>query len=97
MSQETPPHIDEIRALAKQCQAIIDETKKQDTHLSYARRCEFRNIKAALGGLLEYPELFFDKARGMLEEIRQRVQDLIDHPESAGHHDHVLQEKKWES
>jgi len=92
MPQETPPPIDEIRALVEQCQTMIEETEKQDTLLNHARRYEFRNLKANLMMLLQSLILLsVSETREIFQNIRQRIRNLINDPESAGNHDHMLQ------
>ncbi len=83
--------IDEIKALAEQCDNLIAETEETDTLRSYARRCEFRNLRSVLSMLLQYEGFFYDiQIKNAFQKTRKRISDMISNPQSAGYHDHML-------
>ncbi|MBN2096579.1 hypothetical protein JW752_04270 [Candidatus Peregrinibacteria bacterium] len=95
MTQESLPSTEEIQELADRCEALIQETRRVKTLLSRARRYEFRNIRSVLMGLLDLPGSFpAEKIKELFENVRERVQGMIDNPQNAGHHNHMLHGKK---
>ncbi len=90
--------LDEIKEWIGRCERLITETEKTDTLLNRARRYELRNLRFVLKGILDHPALLSpDRLIYIFKNVRQRIQKLIDHPESAGNHDHMLQKAEERS